>query len=51
MASELLEINSLRKISLSEYKELITIFSTRPVSASKGCLFIMEPHKLKISAI
>ena len=25
MASELLEINSLRKISLSEYKELITI--------------------------
>ena len=29
-----------KNISLSEYKEFITIFNTRPVSASKGCLLI-----------
>ena len=35
-ASLLLEISSLRKISFSEYSELITILRTRPVSASKA---------------
>ena len=44
IASELFEINSLKNISLSEYKEFITIFKTRPVSASNGCLLIIKPH-------
>ena len=43
-ASDAFEINSRKKMSLLLYNELITIFKTLPVSASKSCFSALITH-------